>query len=154
MKRTLNTQNVVRPSGVWKVKWVCGQEDVEKDEEDKEEFGMRQMKRVQDPRTPSKEEREDHEKTHLPFRSWCRHCVRGRGKQLPHREGAQEITTDEIHMDFGFLGKEDEAQKTIPILVVKERKSKMLMAAAVPTKTTGSYITKRVVGFLREIGCL
>ena len=154
MKRTLNTQNVVRPSGVWKVKWVCGQEDVEKDEEDKEEFGMRQMKRVQDPRTPSKEEREDHEKTHLPFRSWCRHCVRGRGKQLPHREGAQETTTDEIHMDFGFLGKEDEAQKTIPILVVKERKSKMLMAAAVPTKTTGSYITKRVVGFLREIGCL
>ena len=33
----------------------------------------------QDPKEPTKVEREEHEKTHLPFRSWCRHCVRGRG---------------------------------------------------------------------------
>ena len=53
---------------------------------------------------------------------------------------------------MGFLGKEGEAQKTIPISVVGERKSKMLMAAAVPTKTTGSYMTKRVVGFFAKLG--
>ena len=58
-------------------------------------------------------------------------------------------------MDFGFLGKEDKAQKTIPVLVAKERTSKMIMAATVPTKSlTGSYIVKGLVGFLRELGCL
>jgi len=119
-----------------------------------EEFGERKVKKLQNPKEPTKEEREEHEKTHLPFRSWCRHCVRGRGVQLPHCEGRQETTTSEIHMDYGFLGKEDNAVKAVPMLVAKERGSKMLMAARVPTKTTGNYIQKRVVGFLREVGCL
>ena len=61
---------------------------------------------------------------------------------------------NEIHMDYGFLGKEDEARDTIPMMVVKERTSKMLMAAVCPRKTTGVYIQKRITGFLREIGCL
>ena len=29
------------------------------------------------PDTPKPEEREEHEATHVGFRSWCRHCVRG-----------------------------------------------------------------------------
>ena len=60
----------------------------------------------------------------------------------------------EIHMDYGFLGKEDEAMKTLSMPVVKERTSKMKMAATVPKKTTGSYIQKRGIGFLNEVGCL
>ena len=27
---------------------------------------------------------EQHELTHLPFRNWCRHCVRAKGKESPH----------------------------------------------------------------------
>ena len=34
------------------------------------------------PRLPTKQEREEHEATHIPFRSWCRHCVRGRVRNL------------------------------------------------------------------------
>ena len=26
--------------------------------------------------------------THLPFRSWCRHCVRAKGKESPHHESS------------------------------------------------------------------
>ena len=37
-------------------------------------------KEVTDPGQPSRAEREQHELTHIPFRSWCPHCVRGRGK--------------------------------------------------------------------------
>ena len=33
------------------------------------------------PTEPTKIEKEDHDKTHLPFRNWCRHCIRGRGKE-------------------------------------------------------------------------
>ena len=27
----------------------------------------------------------------------------------------------EVHMDFAFLGREDDPQRTVPVLVVKER---------------------------------
>ena len=113
---------------------VNNDEDELKVNNDEEEFGQRKVKKIQDPKAPTKEEREEYEKTHLPFWSWCKHCIRGRGKQLPHHEGAQETLMSEVHMDYGFLGKEDEAMKTVPMLVVKERTSKMLMAATVPKK--------------------
>ena len=35
--------------------------------------------------TPTREEIEDHEKHHCPFRAWCRHCVKGRGVNAQHR---------------------------------------------------------------------
>ena len=112
------------------------------------------MKKVRDPGEPSKPERIEHEMTHLPYRSWCKHCVRGRGKQMPHYEGAQETSMSEVHMDFAFLGREEDPLKNLTVLVAKERTSKMIMSAAVPQKTTGNYVAKRVAGFLREVGCL
>ena len=36
------------------------------------------------PIKPSREEVESHMATHLPFRSWCPHCVRGKSKGKPH----------------------------------------------------------------------
>ena len=38
------------------------------------------------PVVPSLVERVRHELTHLPFRSWCEACVRGRGRTRPHRQ--------------------------------------------------------------------
>ena len=41
------------------------------------------------PRAPprvSLKEREEHEVTHTPYRSWCPYCVRGRGRNTPHRK--------------------------------------------------------------------
>ena len=47
---------------------------------------------------PSESEVEQHEFTHLPFRSWCRHCVRAKGKESPHHEsslgGVSKFATD------------------------------------------------------------
>ena len=37
------------------------------------------------PIKPSQEEVDSHMLTHLPFRSWCPHCVRGKSKGKPHR---------------------------------------------------------------------
>ena len=85
------------------------------------ENGSRTVKKVQDPREPSKEQRAQHEMTHLPYRSWCRHCVRGCGKQMPHHGGSQETSISEVHMDFAFLGREGDPQKTMAVLVAKER---------------------------------
>ena len=40
----------------------------------------RKVVKVLDPRQPSEEERRTHNLTHLPYRSWCEHCVKGRGR--------------------------------------------------------------------------
>ena len=36
-------------------------------------------------RQPTEEEYEEHMRTHLHFRRWCRHCVRGKRKNDPRR---------------------------------------------------------------------
>ena len=42
------------------------------------EPGERKTKKMQDLKMPKRTEGEVHNLTHLPFRSWCRHCVQGR----------------------------------------------------------------------------
>ena len=55
-------------------------------------------------------------------------------------------------MDFAFFGREDDPQKTMAVLVAKERTSKMIMSAAAPGKTTGTHIAKRVAAFCAKLG--
>lgn len=57
---------------------------------EEEESGERKTVKMQDPAMPSESERREHELTHLPFRSWCRHCVRGRGREASHRRSEEK----------------------------------------------------------------
>ena len=83
-----------------------GQHHKTEEREEEEEYGLRKTERKQDPREPSAEERLEHEKTHLPSRSWCRHYVRGSGKEEARRAGKISLDTAEVHMDFMFMGDE------------------------------------------------
>jgi hypothetical protein len=125
----------------------------ELDVEDEAEKGKRDAHKMTDPRRPSELEVEEHAKTHLPYRSWCRHCFRRRCKNMDHRRGKEGESGHELHMDFGFIGKEKEPGKTATVLVAKERRTKMLLATVVPSKSTGDVSAKWAVAFLREIGC-
>ena len=59
---------------------ATGQEDDPTDSEEGEApIRVRSKSKV------TKEERENHELTHTPFRWWCRHCVRGRGRNKAHK---------------------------------------------------------------------
>ena len=57
-------------------------------------------------------------------------------------------------MDFMFLGPKEVAGQTLACMVVREAETRMTMAAAVPYKTTGTYISELIVAFLHETGCL
>ena len=48
-------------------------------QEEHDECGNRKTMRMHDFRQPSEEGRIEHRMTHLPFQSWCRHCIHGRG---------------------------------------------------------------------------
>ena len=51
-----------------------------------------------------------------------------------------------------FMGPENQPGKTLTILVVKERRTKMVMATAVPSKSTGRLVVERVGAFIKELG--
>jgi hypothetical protein len=110
-----------------------------------------EVKVMADPKKPSADEVAKHELYHLPYRSWCDVCVRGRGKALAHREGRQERTLPELHLDYMFVGDEGKSGETRACLVMREASSRMTM---VPCKGKDAYVLDRVVAFLEEIGCL
>ena len=121
-------------------------------EEMEPEAGARRPEKMTDPRMPSRAEVEEHRKTHLPFRNWCKHCVRGRGVEEPHRRQKEEVGMPEVHVDFMFMGDEGKDRK-LTILVAKERSTKMTMATVLPSKSSGAFAARRTVAFMREIGC-
>ena len=56
------------------------------------------------PREPIRQERMEHEITHLPYRSWCPHCVRGKAKEEAHNRRNSEEDREgrvlSISMDY------------------------------------------------------
>ena len=61
---------------------------------------------------PTRAEIEEHNLTHLPYRSWCRHCVRGREKEFPHKRVGEQGELPELHLDMCFLGEEKDPHNT------------------------------------------
>ena len=102
-----------------------GGENVEEEEEEKEPEEGRVAKGITAPKGPTAKEREEHERTHIPYRSWRKYCVQGRGGNKPHRrmggeqgEGEEEKQVHRVCMDYGFLSKKDKAQETNPMIVM------------------------------------
>ena len=116
-----------------------------------EEVGGR-MRNIGDPRLPSQKEVADHYLTHVPYRNWCPHCVRGRGKDLDHRKGLDEDRClREFSFDYCFPG--DEKGVKITVLVGRERVTGMTMASVVPVKgTLGQFAAMKVLDFIKECG--
>ena len=111
----------------------CGDDQIQEFEGEPEaEAGRRNPVKVQDPQLPS-EEVKCHELTHLPYRSWCSHCVRLKGRAIDHRKQNRDPKIPEEHVDYCFLGS---AADTRPrcILVAKQFGTKYLLASVVPLK--------------------
>ena len=107
------------------------------------------MRNIGDPRLPSQREVEAHNLTHVPYRNWCPHCVRARGRDLDHRRSLQdERKIPEFSFDYCFLG--DAAGSKATVLVGRERVTGMTMASVVPVKgTSGPFSVLKVLEFIR-----
>ena len=60
---------------------------------------------LRDPGMPSKEERAEHELSHLPFRPWCDACVKGRAKDkmsLRLTDSYSRSGVPRVQMDYCF----------------------------------------------------
>jgi len=94
------------------------------------------------PQRVSRQEREDHEKTHTPFRAWCSHCVRGRGRNTPHRTQVKDEATrpvvPRVSMDYFFMSEEDRKACQNPIFAMVDEETGEKYARAVGRKGLGT----------------
>lgn len=125
-------------------------------EQDEEGRGPRVKKT---PKGPTKQEREDHEATHCPYRSWCRHCVRGRARNDQHQVQRQEVDEEEedrkiprVAFDYFFLSDEDERAGENPMLVMVDEKSGAKFARAVERKGAIEWLIREIDRELQSWG--
>ena len=110
----------------------------------------RRPRALRRPGEPSKKEREEHRALHLPYRSWCRECVFGKGNHDQHRTGLEDDKLDKeiptVSMDYAFPGDEkvpaddnpvlctyDNAIDGIHVYVTKKKGVTMWIAKAIGT---------------------
>ena len=111
-------------------------------EEEDAENGER-PKVLRDPGQPSQKEREEHEATHLPFRSWCPHCVRGAARDAQSKNISAEMSCSgipRVYIDYCFFTEESKNDQgetertTMTTLVMKETECKSVWAYPVANK--------------------
>ena len=127
---------------------------------DSEVDEARVVKRPHDPGKPTRKELEEHLPLHWPFRSWCRHCVRGRGVASPHKRRSDEdkefpqgrIPT--ISLDHCFLGSErsEDSAHANPFLIVYDNETEGVFAISVPSKATKPWVVEYVKSIVYELG--
>ena len=111
------------------------------------------------PVRPTKEEVDNHMTTHVPFRSWCPHCVRGKSKGLAHRRQAHEHEIPTLAVDYMFMtDSQNEGEETgMPILVSKDIVNGncgtgMISARIVPQKGVHAYAVKQLSQDIGNLG--
>ena len=114
----------------------------EEEEAENEGEAMRVPLGKKSPKDPTLRQREEHERTHLPYRNWCEDCVRSRARNAPHHKRAledplEEVKVPRIHMDYFFMSREDEKASSNPILVVLDERSGARYARLVRRKGLG-----------------
>ena len=105
------------------------------------------------PTAPSHHELDEHEATgHVQYRSWCAHCVRARATVNPHYKAPpkDENAVPSILFDYLFMGEDD--GKSIPILGIKDDKSKSKWCEVVERKGVTAHATRTLVDAVKETG--
>ena len=87
------------------------------------------------PGEPTEQELKEHRVDHIPYRSWCPCCVRGRGTGTQHRRIKEAPTVPVFGFDY-LHGSEriQDGDESIKILVAKCHMTKCLFAHVVPQK--------------------
>ena len=106
------------------------------------------------PGAPTHEERERHNASHLPYRSWCDVCVQARGKEDPHK--TNKATTEEaiptIVMDYKTFG-QDEKDESLTSIVVRDKRTTTTAGHICECKgTDDKWIVNKIVQDIDEMG--
>ncbi len=133
--------------------------DIEEDDEGHEET---LVKRAPNPSDPTPEERERHNATHRPFRSWCPVCVKAMGREDAHYARTAEERKEglpQISMDYATITEQDKTEdgtittNTKTILVGRDKWTKYTFSQNVKCKGLGDErIVKKRLKVIDETG--
>ena len=94
---------------------------------------------------------------HIPFRSWCAHCVRGTAHGNQHRrkkaiEGEERQPV--ISVDYMCMhdNQGEGEERGMPIMVIKDRRTRIIRARVVPQKGNHRYSIKVLSGVVESLG--
>ena len=90
---------------------------------------------VRAPSAPTVAEREEHRRTHFPFRSWCDECVAGCAFGHPHfshQKDPERYALPHVAGDYWFMGGQSEdSRENTPVRVMYEKTIHWLFAHVV-----------------------
>ena len=125
-----------------------------------EDRGVAKPRTLNAPSPPSRQEAQEHAVTHLPVRSWCPFCVKGKSKASPHRktDHGDEPEVPVVDLDYCFLGDSDAVKlhdKSLhpdghaKALVGRDSRSRCYSVMAVPQKgiNADEHATRKCLRF-------
>ena len=117
--------------------------------------GCRRPKQLKETAEPTEKEVGEHNLTHLPFRTWCAHCIRGKAKNPPHwrqKESEGEKRIPAISADYCFLGSEEDESQA-PVWVMTDHETKAVFAYVCESKGSESKgLVDQVVEDINKLG--
>ena len=64
------------------------------------------------PKQPSKQERELHNMTHIPFQPWCVVCQEAKGRASQHKKQKASTKTSKIQLDYAYIRQPQDKEPT------------------------------------------
>ena len=114
-----------------------------------EDIVARAPKTLRAPRAPTEQEREEHNLTHLPFRSWCHICVQAKSRQNHSKK--LRMKQPVLQCDYSFMSdKGSDAQVTL--LNARDVITGMSTSVVVPNKGHSVYAEAELRRFVLDIG--
>ncbi|OLP95901.1 hypothetical protein AK812_SmicGene21924 [Symbiodinium microadriaticum] len=118
-------------------------------EEAGEDIVARTPKTLRAPRAPTEQEREEHNLTHLPFRSWCHICVQAKSRQNHSKK--LRMKQPVLQCDYSFMS--DKGSDTqVTLLNARDVITGMSTSVVVPNKGRSVYAEAELRRFVLDIG--
>ena len=136
---------------------------LEQGQEDEDAENGEKPRVLRDPALPTQKEREEYEATHLPFRSWCPHCVRGAARDAQSKKISAEMSYSSIprvYLDYCLFTEDSKSDKgeaertTMTTLVMKETECKSVWAYPVANKGAANepWVAQQVIYDIETVG--
>ena len=107
------------------------------------------------PNAPTKAEIEEHLPLHLEYRSWCPHCVAGKGISNQHRQNLDGHSGElgpTVSLDYCFMTADEEEEDMRAILVGYDHQKSGFWALPVERKGAQEEVVKWIVDKIDEAG--
>ena len=111
------------------------------------------VKPLPQPKVPTQAQIDAHNLTHMPYRSWCPHCVAARRPNSHHRSSSSDSQRADplLVADYCFV-RDNNDSETITILVARLYPSRTMLATVVDAKGPDPNAVARLAKFIKDSG--